>query len=367
MLGVYIHIPFCQRKCSYCAFSSFVSSEEEKEKYVEFLLEEIETFSKKKKGEKCKKIDTIFIGGGTPSLLDTDLLKKIVEKLKLCFIFDKNIEFTIECNPNSLTIEKLAFYKQLGINRLSLGIQSLDDDQLKFINRLHDKNDAIKAVKESLSVFDNVSCDLLIGIKGMEKEKYLSSLKTLIDLGIKHISTYMLQIEEGTPLYQIVKTRNILPNEEECIEVYNANVSYLKKHGFNQYEISNFAKEGYECKHNLKYWTGEEYIGFGLSAHSYINGERVANANNFNDYYNKKLAMRELLTKQQKIEEHIMLGLRCKKGIDKKYLKSLGYDIEKNNYLKEYIQNNILIENERIYLNPDFYGVNNYIIVHLLP
>lgn len=371
MLGVYVHIPFCERKCNYCAFSSFVREKNEQEKYVDSLIKEIKEFKDQNSQEKHHIVDTIFIGGGTPSLLADELFLRIVEALKMNFQFSEKLEFTVECNPNSLTKEKLKFYKKMGVNRISLGVQSLDDGQLSFIGRLHDSKGAVEAIKNSLAEFENVSCDLLIGIKDMKADKFLSSLEYLVDLGIKHISTYMLQLEDGTPLAKLANEKEtLLPDDEQCVEVYNQTVSFLKKKGFDQYEVSNFAVAGYECKHNIKYWTGEEYIGFGLSAHSYIDGKRFANAKTFDEYYNRKFSMCEKLTDAQKIEEHIMLGLRCNKGINKRFLSKLGYDIEGNEYLAEYISRGIIYENEektQLFLNPDYYGVNNFIIVHLLP
>lgn len=368
MLGIYIHIPFCERKCNYCAFSSFVQKDEI-DGYINALIQEITDFCSQNSDEKYRKVDTIFIGGGTPSILSISQFEKIMKALKENFEFAEQLEFTIECNPNSLNEEKLLCYKSHGVNRISIGVQSLDDGQLAFIGRVHNKREAVEKIKQTLKIFDNVSVDLLIGIKGMEEDNFLNSLSTLANLGVKHFSTYMLQVEDGTPLAKLTKENpEILPSDEECIEVYNKTVDYLQKLNFAQYEVSNFAKEGYECKHNIKYWAGEDYAGFGLSAHSYINGWRYANSKTFKDYYDKNLALKEKLTTEQLIEEHIMLGLRCKKGIKKDYLLSLGYDITKNEYLKDYVKNGIIIENQNLlYLNPKFYGVNNFIIVHLLP
>ncbi len=364
MLGIYVHIPFCERKCNYCAFSSFVSSEEEREKYINFLVQEIEKFAKTNK----KKVDTIFIGGGTPSLLENSLLEEIFKALRSGFDITPSAEITIECNPNSLTENKLAFYKTLGINRISLGVQTLDEDGLKFIGRLHDRNSAINAVKMSTKMFENVSVDLLIGVKDMEKEEFLAEIDLLAGLGITHISTYMLQVERGTPLAKMTEREKILPDDDECIDVYNATAKRLKQHGFGQYEVSNFAKGGRECRHNQKYWTGEDYIGFGLSAHSYIDGTRWANSGIFAHYYAGKPAMKEELTKEQRITEHIMLGLRCNSGVNKQYLVTLGYDIEKCKDLAIFIERGVIKEEgDRLFLNPEYYGVNNFVIVQLLP
>jgi len=364
MLGVYIHMPFCERKCSYCAFSSFVSSEKEQEKYITSLISEIQHFSQKEK----RNIDSISIGGGTPSLISVQLMEKLFNCLKENFIWSDNLEFSIEANPNSLTKEKLEFYKKSGVNRLSIGVQSLDDEKLKSIGRLHTSQQAIDVVKMAENYFDNISVDMLIGLPNMKKEDFLKEIELLSSFNIKHISAYMLQVEEGTPLAKIVKNNPfVLPDDDDSVGAYEEMACLLKKHGFNRYEVSNFAKDGFECKHNMKYWTGEDYIGFGLSAHSYIEGNRFANAKNFNDYYVGKLSMQEKLTDEQKIEEHIMLGLRCNQGVDKEYLSRLGYDITKNENLLNFIEKGIIKEDKnRLFLNPDYYGVNNYIIVHLL-
>lgn len=366
MLGVYIHIPFCERKCLYCAFSSFVNKKDEGESYLSHLLKEINNFENKNNEE----VDSIYIGGGTPSLLELEELDRIFKKLHEKFKISSDCEISIECNPNSLTKEKLLGYKRFGINRLSIGVQSLNDEDLKFIARLHNRAMAIDAVKKAKECgFENINCDLLIGLKNANTEDFLNQLKTLLDLGVTHISAYMLQVEDGTPLQNLVKQNaDLLPSDDECVEIYEKATKYLQKYGFNKYEISNFALKGYECKHNLKYWSGENYIGFGLSAHSYIDGIRFANSNNFKDYYAQKLALKEKLTTKQLIEEHIMLGLRCYLGVDLDYLKSLNYNLEKNENLIYFLEKNIIYrENNRIFLNQDYYGINNYVIIKLMP
>ena len=367
MLGVYVHIPFCERKCSYCAFSSFVSSEVEQEKYINSLIQEIEDFAKCEKRE----IDTIYIGGGTPSLLSINLMQKLIKTLKDNFIWHDNLEFTIEANPNSISQDKLSFYKECGINRISIGVQSLDDDKLKTIGRLHSAEDAINAVKLAGKYFQNISVDMLIGLPNMNIKVFLKEIEYLTSLNVNHVSAYMLQVEDGTPLARKVKCNNAyLPDDDESVLAYEEMSKLLKEKGFERYEVSNFAKENFCSRHNFKYWTGEDYIGFGLSAHSYINGTRWANSKNFEKYYHRKIDMKEKLSFQQLIEEHIMLGLRCCHGIDKTYLVNLGYNIDENQHLKDFIEKGIIRQNydkNRLYLNPDFYGVNNYIIVHLLP
>ncbi|MBQ8443882.1 MAG: radical SAM family heme chaperone HemW [Clostridia bacterium] len=363
MLGIYVHIPFCESKCAYCAFSSFVRGEEEREKYIAKLIDEINSYS----GE--TEIDTIYIGGGTPSVLSINLMEKLIGVIKDKFSLAENYEFTIEANPCSLTEEKLACYKKNGVNRLSIGVQSLNDTQLKFIGRRHNSEGAISAITLAKKYINNLSCDLLIGLKDMDKNEFCGQITMLANLGVEHISAYMLQVENGTPLAKMVADNPLLlPDDDQCVEAYDEIVKSLDKLGFHRYELSNFAKTGKESRHNYKYWTGEDYIGFGLGAHSYANGKRWANSSNFEDYYAGKLASEEILTEEQQLEEHIMLGLRCKAGISKKFLIQKGYDIQKSDSYIDFLEKDILQESgDNVKLNPKFYGVSNYIIVKLLP
>lgn len=364
MLGVYVHIPFCSSKCNYCAFSSFVTGQEEKERYFDHLIKEIKEYAKEK-----KEIDSIYIGGGTPSLIDENLMQKLFDSLKECFVWSDNIEFTIECNPCSLTESKLQLYKKNGVNRISLGVQSLEDDKLAFIGRKHTASQALDAITMAKKYFDNISCDLLIGLKGLDKLMFLGQFGLLASMGVKHISAYLLQVEEDTPLAKMVeKDENLLPDDDTSVEAYQEMIDVLQTLGYSRYEVSNFAQNGYESRHNFKYWTGDDYVGFGLGAHSLENGVRWANSSKFEDYYAGKIKGRETLSNLQKIEEHIMLGFRCKAGVSKQKLLSLGYDITKNENYSEVLANDIIIENgDKLILNPDFYGVSNYIIVKLLP
>ena len=381
MLGIYIHIPFCERKCNYCAFSSFVNIDKEKDRYILSLLQEIENFDFKnfefnsnllcvdRTKTTSYDVDTIYIGGGTPSLLTIEDLTKILNKIKEKFNISSNPEITLECNPNSLSYEKACGYKNLGINRVSLGVQSLDDEELKFIGRLHNSSqalDAIDMVKEA--GIKNISCDMIIGLQNQTPETFKNQLEMLIKKDIKHISTYMLQIEDGTPLAKFaLHNADFLPSEDENAFVYKQASAFLEEHGFKRYEVANFAKVGYESRHNFKYWTGENYIGFGLSAHSYIDGIRYANANNFVDYYSRKLALKETLSKQELIEEHLMLGLRCARGVDLEYLHKLGKNIENNENFKYFLVKNIIFKvKNKFFLNSDYYEVNNYVIVKLM-
>ena len=365
MLGIYVHIPFCESKCHYCAFASFVKREEEQERYISSLIEEIENFSK----DNNQEIDTIYIGGGTPSILSLQLMQKLIDCLKNSFVWNEKLEFTIEANPCSLTEEKLKLYKENGVNRISLGIQSLEDEKLKKIGRRHNKEKAIEKIKLASKYFENLSCDMLIGLPDMNENQFLSQIEWLATNDVKHISAYMLQVEEGTPLVKMIDYKEIsLPDDDECVEVYTNMTKLLSGLGFKRYEVSNFAKEGYESRHNLKYWIGEEYMGFGLGAHSYFKGQRFANPSSFDDYYARKISYKEDITTQVKIEEHIMLGLRCYKGIKIDFLKTNGYDITQNKNYIDFKEKGILLEKDnKAYLNSDFYGVSNYIIASLIP
>ncbi len=366
MLGIYVHLPFCESKCNYCAFNSFVASEEEREKYLNVLIEDISFFAKTNK----RIVDTIYFGGGTPSLLSANQFERLINVIKNSYKLHKNCEITLEANPNSLNEEKLNCYRNNGVNRLSIGVQSLNDESLKFIGRRHNSTEAIEKIKLAKKYFNNISCDLLIGLPTICCDEYIKTVKKLIDAGATHISSYMLQVEDNTPLKNMVKQNpNLLPCDDECAEIYDKVVEFLEKNKFHRYEISNFARKGFESRHNIKYWTNKPYIGFGLSAHSYIDGKRWACGERLVDFYKHKRTMEEVLGEREKIEEHIMLGLRCFKGIDILYLKKLNYYIEKNQFYNQYIGSNVLIKKgkNRVILNPKYYEVNNLIITNLMP
>lgn len=366
MLGIYVHFPFCERKCVYCNFSSFVNKEIE-DKYIDHLLNEIQDFVDESKD---KRVNSIYFGGGTPSFVSQTNIKRVMDKLRECFVVMEDSEITIECNPHSTTREKLEFYHKLGFNRISFGVQSLNDEELKFLGRLHSSQEGEECIKLAKSVgFKNISADLIIGVKGQTLESLLASTRGLIELGVNHISSYMLQVEEGTPLYKMVKENpSILPDDDESVNLYERLVAFLGRAGFEQYEVSNFAKDNSYSLHNMKYWKGDEYVGFGLGASSYINGQRKTNGKTFEEYFKGEGVLSEILTPWQRIEEGIMLGLRCKCGVKKEYLKSLGYDIEKNENYDFFLKNNVLREeNGIVYINKEYFPVNNYIIVKLLP
>lgn len=392
--GIYVHIPFCLSKCDYCSFVSKNASQKDILNYINFLCTEISISSNL---YYKKEVSSIYFGGGTPSFIDEKYIKQILNTIYNNYNVSKNAEISIECNPCSTTKQKLKEYKKIGINRLSFGVQSLNDCLLKTLGRRHTSNQAINVINLAKDVgFNNISCDLMIGIPNQTKQDLLSSINTLCNLGINHISAYMLMLERGTPIYKKVKNKELfVVNDDECINLYENALNLLNKFGFNRYEISNFAKVGYECKHNQNYWSMGEYVGFGISAHSYANGVRFNNASTFNSYYKRVQSLKnneafiknskdkgflkmlkiidntsyEVLTARQNIEECIMLSLRTSKGINIQDLNDLNYDIlnEKKDILKKLQQHNIItIQNNHIALTPQNYGICSAVVLELI-
>lgn len=364
---IYVHIPFCDGKCFYCDFNSGVYKEEIQSKYFESLKNEILS-----KGDKNCVIDSIYFGGGTPSSVDEKYIGEIIQIIKSNFDVKKDAEISIEANPNSITLKKLVNYKDFGFNRISIGIQSLDNNCLKLIGRRHNAKTAIKAVKNAVKVFDNVSVDLLIGIPKQTYHSLKKSALKLISFPIKHLSCYMLINGKGTYLTkQIDEGKVKVASEDKSIYFYNKLLKLLERKGFFRYEISNFAKCGFECKHNIGYWQMKEYFGFGLSSHSFINGERYNNVQNIEEYNNGEfLEKKEKLENKEIIEEYIMLGLRTIYGISIDKLNIYGYDIlkEKKDVISYYTIHDIIeIKNNNLRICYDYFGVQDEIILNLLP
>ncbi len=342
-ISVYIHIPFCESRCHYCDFCSSLLNEENVKKYFEYLKKEInlqEDFLK------YKIIDTVFIGGGTPSSVHSKYIKEIMEELSK-FQFSKNKEITIESNPNSLTREKAEAYFSSGINRISIGAQSFNESILKRIGRIHKKGDIYKAIENARSAgFDNINLDLMLALLDQKFSDIEESIKEIKKLNLPHISYYSLILEENTKLYlEHEKSPLAFPTEDEDREMYHYVVSELSKLGLKQYEISNFAKESYECRHNMTYWKLRDYISFGLSASSNIGNKRFTNYYSFKDYYEaldrgkNPIVFSEKLTKTDRMNEFIMMGLRLNSGVDliefeekfnDDFLKIYEREIEKN-------------------------------------
>lgn len=312
-IGVYVHIPFCKRKCYYCDFISFCEKDELQEKYINTVIQEIEDFFNLNKNVKIK---TIYIGGGTPSFIDG----KYIEKIMNIFNKENVVEATIEVNPGSASLEKLKKYKECGINRLSIGLQSTEDRLLKKIGRIHNYNDFLATYNLAREVgFDNINVDLMIGLPGQTIEDVKSSLNKVIDLNPSHISVYSLIVEENTIIYNLIEQNKIvLPDEELERNMYWYVKNYLELGGYEHYEISNFAKNEKKSLHNLDCWNQKEYVGFGVSAHSYLNRKRFCNIGVLEEYikdFKNTKEVQEVQSFYETKQEYMLLGLRKIKGV----------------------------------------------------
>jgi len=316
-LGIYMHIPFCKRKCAYCDFISFSDKTELIEKYVLALEKEIDKCNINKDNYKIK---TIYFGGGTPSFIESKYIVEILENAKRKFNISKTAEITIEINPGTITEEKLKDYYEAGINRISFGLQSTNSELLELVERIHSYSSFIEGYKLARKVgFKNINVDLMIGLPVQTLEDVQTDLKRIIELNPEHISVYSLIVEEGTRIEEKIKNKELyLPPEELERKMYWEVKKQLEKAGYVHYEISNFAKPGYESKHNLSCWNQEEYLGFGIAAHSYFNGERYSNTENFDKYFEHpedSKIIHEKQTQEDKQREFMLLGLRKIEGV----------------------------------------------------
>ncbi|HGT1575706.1 TPA: radical SAM family heme chaperone HemW [Clostridioides difficile] len=347
MLGLYVHIPFCVKKCKYCDFNSYKMDIDSKKRYIEDLKIEMKLYSNKlykdnkyKNKECCSlnkndKITSIFVGGGTPSILTSDEIREVFISIKEMFDIDENAEITIECNPGTLTLEKLKTMKEIGINRLSIGLQAVQEKHLNFIGRIHTYEEFEKNYKDALSVgFKNINVDLMYSLPNQTLCDWKETLEKVVHLNPTHISAYSLILEEGTELYNMYESNKFeLIDENVDIEMYEYTINYLKSKGYNQYEISNYSKEGYNCEHNILYWECEYYIGIGAGASGYINENRYNNVESLEDYHlslvkrEKPIQESEILSEKDMIEEKIFMGLRMNKGIKfEDFKKKFGID-----------------------------------------
>jgi oxygen-independent coproporphyrinogen-3 oxidase len=323
MAGIYIHIPFCKKKCNYCNFYS-VASSRHVEDFEIALLKEMDLRKNYLDGEQ---IETIYFGGGTPSLLTYDALMKIFEKLQQSFIISPDAEITLEANPDNLDIKKLRELRSSPVNRISIGIQSFSDDDLIYLNRIHNSSQAEASVKRSQDAgFENISIDLIYGIPTLTDEKWKENLEISFGLDVTHISAYGLTIEPKTALDTLIRKGKAKPaDEEQSIRQYQMLMKEMKEHNFTHYEISNFCKEGFISKHNSNYWKGMKYLGLGPSAHSYDLNSRQWNAADLlaylNDIMNGNISGdKEILSETDKFNEYIMTSLRTMWGCDLNYL-----------------------------------------------
>ncbi len=393
-MGIYLHIPFCEKKCAYCDFLSAAVDKKTQKQYMEALLREIKSY--KSRVDEYE-IGTIFIGGGTPSIVDPTYIREIINMIKEIFHLKNNVEITIEANPGTIDIEKLETYKAAGINRLSIGLQSTSDRELKSLGRIH----SYKEFKDNYILareigFNNINIDLISSLPGQSLKSWDETLRTVCQLEPEHISAYSLIIEEGTPFYDLYSDgkaiSNDLPDEDTDRLIYKHTERVLKEYGYNKYEISNYAKPGYECKHNISYWIGTDYLAFGIGAASLIKNTRFNNESNLEKYISlcdkniednlegtnsdimaDSMGIRRDISKPSKkeqMEEFMFLGLRLKKGISKKEFEkrfNIKIDNVYGDILEKLFKDKLLINNKnRVYLTDYGTDISNYVLAHFI-
>lgn len=337
-LELYIHIPFCVKKCAYCDFLSGPADEETMEYYVRALIREIESIESMKE---MYRVVTVFVGGGTPSVLGGEQIERIFAALREKFAMESVREVTIEANPGTVTREKLKAYRSAGINRISFGLQSANNGELKQLGRIHTYEEFLESYMLAREEgFDNINIDLISAIPNQTVESWKSTVDRILKLQPEHISAYSLIVEEGTPFEKMYgedgNRKEELPSEEEERLIYQKTKKWLQEAGYERYEISNYAKKGYACRHNLGYWERKEYLGLGLGASSLIGNVRFQNTEEmktylkYSDDVRKRKQNEEVLTKEEELEEIIFLGLRKKDGISRKEVDFFcGEQIEK--------------------------------------
>ncbi len=370
--GIYIHIPFCIKKCAYCDFYSVAYDEHTANNYVDALINELSLFER-------REIDTIYFGGGTPSLLASEQVSRILSAINDRMAVCDGAELTLEANPATANRQKLSELRSVGINRLSVGIQSTDEQALKALGRLHTKNDAFSFIDDARSVgFDNISADIMLALPKDSREKTIKTVKEISSLPLRHISAYLLKIMENTPFYQ--STPEGIPCDDEQAALYELCCETLEEKGFKQYEISNFAKAGYESRHNLKYWNCEDYIGLGAAAHSCLDGKRYSFARNITKFvdlfdgkteFDEQAALRMLDAEGVvDAEDYIMLRLRTTYGLSlgKLYdLYSFQFEEKKIKYVESCASSGLLnFDGNDIRLTRRGFLVSNSIISSLI-
>ena len=370
-LELYLHIPFCIKKCDYCDFLSGPSTRAGQEAYIYALLREMETVSK---NLKKRPVDTVFIGGGTPSVPECDVMEKLLQGLRDYFLFSADAEVTIEANPGTLTPEKLSIYRKYGINRISIGLQSPNNKELAMLGRIHNYAQFLESFQMARAAgFSNINVDLMFAIPGQSYDGWIENLQTVAALGPEHISAYSLIIEEGTPFF---RKKLDLPDEDTEYRMYEDVAAVLKEYDYHQYEISNYAKAGRECRHNEGYWQRKDYLGLGLGAASLLGMERFSNTADMQEYLKNSSAPekirknRELLTREDEMAEFMFLGLRMTQGVSKKeFQEYFGTAIENiyGEVLKKYKKQGLLLEESgRIFLSREGIHVSNAVMAEFL-
>jgi oxygen-independent coproporphyrinogen-3 oxidase len=372
--AIYIHIPFCDHKCIYCDFYSIITTDNV-QSFLSALKNEINYYSSAYSSD--RNISSVFFGGGTPSLMKPDYISEILNTVYNNFNVDRSAEITLETNPGTVDKVKLKSFKDAGINRLSIGIQSFNEDELKFLTRIHDSQTAIKTVYDAAEAgFDNISIDLIFNLPDQTKEKWKNNLAIAVELPVKHLSAYSLILEKGTILNKMVLDGKVtIQDEDYDADLYETTIDYLSSKGFLQYEVSNFAKPGYQCLHNNAYWQYRDYLGFGPSAHSFISNKRWWNFTSLKKYIeevnhkNHALMNFEMLDNDQQHEEYVMLALRSsglnleeykKRFSDEWFIKNYQYlvKLQQKNYLR--------LDQLKITLTPKGYAVCDEILKNIL-
>ena len=387
-VSLYLHFPFCERKCRYCDFLSGPAGDETREEYIGLLYREIE----QRAGEinaaekNTVAVDTIFIGGGTPSLMTPAQAVRVMDTIRRCYHVLPDAEISMEVNPGTVDPEKLRGFKAAGINRLSIGVQSFDDSELRLLGRIHTAAEARETFLAAREAgFDNINLDLMSALPGQNIETWSRTLEEAVSLGPEHISAYSLIIEEGTPLASLLDAGKLpdLPSEEEDRRMYHFTKQYLASKGYRRYEISNYAREGYECRHNCGYWTGHEYLGLGLGASSYLDGERFKNPDEMDEYRKAVMKLndhnsaetlqceRQKLTQKDCMEEFMFLGLRMTDGVsEREFERRFGVNPEDifGSVLHRHLEQNVICRtpDHRISLTEYGLDVANYVMADYL-
>ena len=378
-LGLYVHVPFCKSKCAYCDFNSSVpQSAEIMSRYVSAVISHMESY---KYVIREYEVDSVFIGGGTPTALPKAELARLVRAIKKIFPLVKGAEFTVEANPATVTLASLKQLHRLGVNRISFGMQSADNNELKALSRAHTRQDFLESYRLAREAkFDNINIDVMFGIPYQTYDSLMKTLAFVTRLAPEHISLYNLKIEPGTPFHNNMKViKEVCADEEMEYAMYTSAIEYLASCGYYQYEISNFARRGCACAHNLKYWNCEEYLGFGVSAHSYFNGNRFSFIPDIKKYIpaiedmNSNIEITdetEQLESRERMGEYIMLRFRLTDGLDPvDFSRKFGASFEDMYGVKirKYLKNGFMIhENGRYSLTPAGMFVSNYILSDIL-
>lgn len=386
-LELYIHIPFCVKKCDYCDFLSFPADNRTQRRYVDAVQKEIIYYGALYPD---RKITTIFIGGGTPSWLDEEEIVRILHTVREAFAVENDAEITIECNPGTVTAHKLVRYREAGINRISIGLQSAHNEELALLGRIHTWEQFLKTYDLARKAgFSNINVDLMSALPGQTMETFSDTLKKVLALKPEHLSAYSLMIEEGTPFYERYREdekhreaggpTELLPDEEQEYAVTKLTQRVLKEAGYHWYEVSNFAKPGYECRHNIGYWKRADYLGIGIGAASLIDNVRYANVSDLEEYCKEceslweELNIRKTLcsstepvTREEQMEEFMFLGLRMTEGVSRaEFEQHFGTTIEAvyGDVLRQLQKEGLLVKQEgRICLTERGMDVNNYVV-----